>query len=467
MRRLIAFLILVCMLLTPLPVAAQDQPPSSGPVYVVQEGDTFFMIAIRFGVSLDDLLKANANIDPNLLSPGTEVVIPGLEGINGRLITETIPLGESMRTLSIRYQIPARQLAELNRLTGPMEVYAGAGLVVPDQGEATRPVNRYPVNPGSSLLQLAAGGLQNPWLLAELNQMDGAWDLLPGESLFTPPQAETGASSENFSLVSPLVSSVEIAPLPLVQGFTSVVKISAPQPVELSGSLAGNPLRFFPNGENQWVALQGIHAMAMPGINSFTLSGKLADGQAFSFEQMVVLQAAGYTREDINGVDPTTIDPVVTKPENDQVAAIITPATPEKYWNGIFTSPGYDPNWVTSWFGTRRSYNDSPYSFFHTGVDYGGGVGLEIKAPAPGVVVFAGPWTVRGNATMIDHGWGVYSGFWHQSEFKVAVGDRVETGQVIGLVGGTGRVTGAHLHWEIWVNGVQVNPFTWLEQAYP
>ncbi|HQX18297.1 MAG TPA: M23 family metallopeptidase, partial [Anaerolineales bacterium] len=60
-----------------------------------------------------------------------------------------------------------------------------------------------------------------------------------------------------------------------------------------------------------------------------------------------------------------------------------------------------------------------------------------------------------------------YSGFWHQSELLVSVGDFVEQGQVIGLVGGTGRVTGAHLHWEVWVNGAQVNPLEWLNQIFP
>ena len=92
---------------------------------------------------------------------------------------------------------------------------------------------------------------------------------------------------------------------------------------------------------------------------------------------------------------------------------------------------------------------------------------MPITAPAAGKVVFAGLWTVRGNATIIDHGWGIYSGFWHQSEIDVQVGQVVEQGQVIGLVGGTGRVTGAHQHWEVWANGVQVNPMDWLQQSYP
>jgi len=74
---------------------------------------------------------------------------------------------------------------------------------------------------------------------------------------------------------------------------------------------------------------------------------------------------------------------------------------------------------------------------------------------------------VRGNATIIDHGWGIYSGMWHQSKINVEVGQMIKAGDVIGLVGGTGRVTGAHLHWELWVNGIQVDPMDWLENIYP
>jgi murein DD-endopeptidase MepM/ murein hydrolase activator NlpD len=263
------------------------------------------------------------------------------------------------------------------------------------------------------------------------------------------------------------VKELTITPLPIEQGETSVVHITTTQPVQFSGSLANNTLHFFSPAPNEYIALQGIHVMADPGIYSFTVTGQIDGGATFSFEQNVILEALGYIQEKIDGVDPTTIDPAVTKPEDDQIRAIIQNISSEKYWEGPFTSPGYDPTWITSTFGNRRSYNGSAYTYFHSGVDYGGGTGLEIKSPAPGVVVFAGPLTVRGNATIIDHGWGVFSGFWHQSEFRVQVGDKVEAGQVIGLVGGTGRITGPHLHWEIWVNGVQVNPLTWLDQSFP
>ena len=75
------------------------------------------------------------------------------------------------------------------------------------------------------------------------------------------------------------------------------------------------------------------------------------------------------------------------------------------------------------------------------------------------------PSTVRGNATFIDHGWGVYSAYYHQKEINVGVGQQVQAGQLIGQIGATGRVTGPHLHWEIWVNGIQVNPLDWLRPS--
>ena len=66
--------------------------------------------------------------------------------------------------------------------------------------------------------------------------------------------------------------------------------------------------------------------------------------------------------------------------------------------------------------------------------------------------------------TIIDHGVGVYTGYWHQQESKVSVGQKLAYGELIGYVGNTGLSTGPHLHWEVWVNGIQVNPLEWIDQ---
>lgn len=450
-------------------VQAQDEPPDR-PVYIVQPGDTYYSIAIKFNVTVEEIIEANPDVNPNLLGVGSEVVIPGFEGMKGRLMTQVIPLGETLRTLSIRNQVDLPQVLQLNRITSPAEAYAGYSLIVPQKDDFTQPQSRYLLSKNQSLFQVAAEKNLNPWLLAELNQSDSTWDLLPGEVIFDLPVEDEDTEVETInqvSLIAPVIKDLVIDPLPILQGETTVIRVKTAEPVELTGSLASRELHFFPDGENSYVALQGVHVMSDQGIYPFTLNGTLKDGSHFSFEQMVILQPLGYIQEKIEGVDPATIDPASTQPEEELITGIISKITPEKYWDGPFVVPGYDPEWITSTFGNRRSYNGGPFKYFHTGVDYGGGTGLPIKSPAAGVVVFAEPLTVRGNATIIDHGWGVYSGFWHQSEFQVKVGDRVEAGQVIGLIGGTGRVTGPHLHWEVWVNGIQVDPITWLNRSFP
>ena len=190
---------------------------------------------------------------------------------------------------------------------------------------------------------------------------------------------------------------------------------------------------------------------------------------------MVPVKAVDYPYDQPLAVDPATIDPAVTKPEDAQWSALAAPVTPERLWNGVFKFPRRLKWDIASTqaiagrrgYGNRRSYNGSPYLYFHTGLDIVGQTGVEIYAPADGLVVFAGPLTVRGNATMINHGQGVYTGYMHQSEIFVKPGDTVKAGQLIGKVGGTGRAEGPHLHWEVWVGGVQVDPIDWLERAYP
>jgi murein DD-endopeptidase MepM/ murein hydrolase activator NlpD len=276
----------------------------------------------------------------------------------------------------------------------------------------------------------------------------------------------SGASESTAIGLPPAFQSVELRDAPFKQGGTAEITIQTDPATLLSGYLVDKPLKFFPGENGTQVALQGVHAMLLPGPYPLQLVATLPDGSTQSFEQNVLIRSGFYPNE-ILIVDPSYIDPVVTEPENEQVAAIVSEASPDKYWDGLLSSPAVFPDCFNSRYGNRRSYNNSDYIYLHTGVDFCGGEGLPIMAPADGVVVFAGPLTVRGNATIIDHGHGIYTGYWHQSEINVSEGETVTKGQQIGLVGETGRATGAHQHFEVWANGVQVDPIDWLQNIYP
>jgi murein DD-endopeptidase MepM/ murein hydrolase activator NlpD len=464
MRRLFSILVFIAILAAFISQPASAQ--ASGPVYIVQPGDTLSEIAGLFNVTLNELLATNPGIDPNFLSQGQEIVIPGLEGVTGVLDTEIIAFGDSLRSLSRRTQVSDELLKRLNRLISPTELYVGNSLIIPTQQDQSSLNTSFTAGATESLLELAVKQNSDPWTLTTLNKLDGTWETIPGDVLYSP----TTGTSENATGLPPAFVSASITPLPLVQGSTEVIAVTTRGEMQLSGILVEHALNFFADG-NQQVALQGVHTLLEPGVYPLRLEATAADGSKQSFEQMILVTSGGYLNEDIPLNDPSTLDPAVTETELKNISSVTGLYAPTRYWDGPFTSPAVDPTCFTSRYGTRRTYkvinSDIEVPGFHSGLDFCGGEGLQIFAPAPGRVVFAAPLTVRGNATIIDHGWGVYSGFWHQSQMYVNVGDVVEQGQVIGLVGGTGRVTGAHLHWEVWVNGVQVNPIDWLEQSYP
>jgi murein DD-endopeptidase MepM/ murein hydrolase activator NlpD len=460
-------LTLAFILLLPVKLAsAQDEQPS-GPVYIVQEGDTLWEIAQRFGVSLEDLSRENGINDPSQLAAGAQLVIPGLEGIQGVLATESVLFGENLRSLSRRYRIPVETLIRLNHLVSPATLYSGANLIVPQNDSQAQAGERIALSAGQSLLELAVIEGTDPWTVVESNGLPGTSVVIPGDVLRLSRQ---GAPDGPGALPA-AITAVELTPLPLVQGDTGVIRLETTGQLSASGSLGGRELHFFADENGDFVALQGVYALAEPGLYPLTLQGTLADGTPFGFSQMVPVHSGDFKYFKLT-VPPETIDPANTKPEDELWNTLTVASSPEKMWDGVFQSPVTQPSpcGFTSFFGERRSYNGSPYNYFHTGLDFCYNYNIkvnEIYAPASGVVVFAGPLTVRGNATMIDHGWGVYTGYMHQDEILVEVGDKVETGQVIGIVGGTGRVSGPHLHLEVWVGGVQVDPMDWLEMAFP
>jgi len=120
--------------------------------------------------------------------------------------------------------------------------------------------------------------------------------------------------------------------------------------------------------------------------------------------------------------------------------------------------------WVTSEFGVRQSPFRSGVEF-HKGLDIATRFGKEVVAPADGIVTMSIYDSQDGNFVKIDHGRGLATGFAHLSKRVVSEGKRVKRGDIIGYVGDTGRSTGSHLHYAVFVNGMPVNPRKYLRSS--
>jgi murein DD-endopeptidase MepM/ murein hydrolase activator NlpD len=153
-----------------------------------------------------------------------------------------------------------------------------------------------------------------------------------------------------------------------------------------------------------------------------------------------------------------------TQLELDRVTAFKNLVTPQKFWQGAFIRP--NASQISTGFGVRRYYNNVfAEDYYHKGVDYAGGYGSPVVAPAAGQVRLVGRedegFHVHGNVIGIDHGQGVLSIFMHLQDLEVTEGAMVKAGQRIGTIGDTGASAGPHLHWGLYVNQVSVDPVPW------
>jgi len=183
-------LFLATLLLCPLGIAQAQEAQPDGPVYIVQPGDNLWSISQRFGVSIDELTNKNGITDPNQLTIGMRLVIPGLEGLQGILTTQEIPFGESLWSLGRRYGIPQNLMVRLNKFTTPESVAAGASLIIPDPEngqDSLVPIgDRVTIKAYQSLLEVAITQRVNPWSLMSVNELTSIWEVLPGETLHLP-----------------------------------------------------------------------------------------------------------------------------------------------------------------------------------------------------------------------------------------------------------------------------------------
>jgi murein DD-endopeptidase MepM/ murein hydrolase activator NlpD len=215
---------------------------------------------------------------------------------------------------------------------------------------------------------------------------------------------------------------------------------------------------------SEWIGIVGVDLDTAAGIQSADVTFRYDDGRARAQRESISVRAGEYPTTRLT-VEPRFVelspeDQARAARESEEIAEIYATLTPEAYWTAPFQTPIPGITAGTN-FGHRRIFNDQPRAP-HSGADLRAATGTPIRAANRGRVALAKDLFFSGNAVFIDHGLGVYSAYLHLSELRVAPGAMVERGEVIGLAGATGRVTGPHLHWGVRVLDARVDPFTLL-----
>jgi murein DD-endopeptidase MepM/ murein hydrolase activator NlpD len=249
--------------------------------------------------------------------------------------------------------------------------------------------------------------------------------------------------------------------------------------INITGTMAGEPLHFRPASGGR---LQAIAAIPVD-VSDSAVARVAIERQSGALDTLRLLlhyphrpPPVAQARGRAPGARRLKVDPIFTRAmdslteariehENELARSVGHQAqdTPQ-LWMLPFLRPR--PSRVTSLFGSGRVFNGR-VSSSHLGIDYRGSLGEPIFAANRGVVALVAEFFLAGNVVYLDHGNGLVTGYFHMSEPQVAIGDTVERGQQIGLVGSTGRVTGPHLHWSARFGALTVDPANLLSLGPP
>jgi hypothetical protein len=251
--------------------------------------------------------------------------------------------------------------------------------------------------------------------------------------------------------------------LALTEGRTLVITVPAGSANGATAIFRGREYPMLADGAGSFWAVIGVGAGTLAGpydltVNLLDAGGALLGARA----DVIYVAAAGYPVERIDlppGQGGEQFTPDDIQREINIRRETFARFTPEKLWSGPFIFPSNGP--ISSPFGGGRSYNGGPVTNHHSGTDFSAPEGAPIVAAARGRVAYAGWLATRGNSVIVDHGAGVFTGYHHMSQIIAVQGAEVQQGEVVGAVGMTGLATGPHLHWELVVGGVNVDPVFW------
>jgi len=268
-----------------------------------------------------------------------------------------------------------------------------------------------------------------------------------------------------FSYAQDLLN-VTCVPNVLKQGGACLVTVSGPGSlVSVDGEFLGSKFPMAPGSrKGVFRGLLGIDMQTSPGTHELRAFARDADRKSLTKISSVKVEKVDFAVQRLTlprsmvDLDPETLERV--REETRRVSAVLKGYRAERLWNGPFGRPVGGE--VSTPFGVRRVLNGQERSP-HTGVDLRAAEGTPVRVCNRGIVALVDELFFSGNSVVLDHGWGMYSMYFHLSEVLVQEGETVERGSVLGLAGSTGRATGPHLHWGVKINGARVDPLSLIE----
>ena len=254
-------------------------------------------------------------------------------------------------------------------------------------------------------------------------------------------------------------------PTEVVQGGIAELEISGAGLAAIEGRFGKEKIPFYRNARGNFAALLGIDLEAQPGPAKLHINATTRAGTSRESDISLPIKGKSFPQEEISvaaefdQLTPEVLERV--RKEQEQFARALAISTPTRLWEEPFVMPVNMG--VSSPFGYRRVINGTPRAP-HTGVDLRAPMATEVCAANNGRVALIGDFFFSGKSVVLDHGGGLYTFYFHLSEFKVQEGQDVHTGDVIGLSGMSGRVTGPHLHWSARLNGARIDPFELVEK---
>lgn len=460
------------LLPTPTLAGTGDAAPTPDPdapfiprVHSVQDGENLTIIATNYGVSVEDILAVNNLPNGDLLAVGQELIIPGGTG-DAIATAHTIGPGDTLAEVAARFNTTLQSVMATNRQITPnpplvvgqnVPVISRTGSTT-ERSVAGRP---YLVESGDTLMLVAARFGLSPYALASANGLAPDAPVFAGQRLRIPDESSVyrdlpgGWLDVRLNTTSP------------TQGTTLSIFVDHLLDGLPAGRFGDQPLHFAPYDEG-YVALVGIDAFAEPGIYDLELTGGDERGLWAPVRARLPLSATAYDTQyiEVGEALDGLLDPVIRATEDAFLEDIYASFDETRRWEGLFQVP-LTTTVVSAPYGGRRSYNGGPIEIYHTGIDYASAAGTEVLAPADGVVIFSDSLELRGGVLIIDHGMGVMTGYYHLLESLVQPGDTVTAGQPIGRVGSTGLSSGSHLHWDLRVMNVTVDPAQWTQEEFP